>query len=114
MSTRGALSGAHSYHTSSVPSIRWNLSGVSSIEIHTRRTSALRLVRFKAFASLEPFGLDEFLIGGPRLLRFRQAAEAAVSPAPLKVCCVTIRGKAFFRFRNFRWAGGLSFFVKRP
>src|SRR5260370_28490374 len=114
MSTRGALSGAHSYHTSSVPSIRWNLSGVSSIEIHTRGTYALRLVRFKAFASPESVGLDEFLIGGQRLLRFRQAADAAISLTQLKVCSVTIRRKLFCDFETFDGAGGISLLEKRP
>src|SRR6266567_1996515 len=114
MSTRGALSEAHSYHTSSVPSIRWNPSGVSSIEIHTRRTYALRLVRFKAFASLEPVGLDEFLIGGQCLLRFRQAADAAISLTQLKVCSVTIRRKLFCDFKTFDGAGGISLLEKRP
>src|SRR5260370_4389235 len=113
MSTRGALSGAHSYHTSSVPSIRGSLSGVSLIEIHPRRTSALRLVRFKAFASLEAVGLDEFLIGGQRLLRFRQAAEAAISLTQLKVCSVTIRRKLFCSFEPFDGAGGISLLEKR-
>src|SRR5260370_19670727 len=113
MSTRGALSGAHSYHTSSVPSIRWNLSGVSSIEIHTRRTSALRLVGLKACASLEPVGLDELLIGGQRLLRFRQADEAAIGLTQLKVCSVTIRRKLFCSFETFDGAGGISLLEKR-
>src|SRR5712692_2823468 len=81
--------------------------------MQTYLTSALRLVRFKAFASPESVGLDETLIGGQRLLRFRQAADATIRLTQLKVCSVTIRRKFFCDFETFDGAGGISLLEKR-
>ena len=80
---------------------------------YDRRSSASWLFRFEAFTALQTIGLNELLISREGLLRFRQAADAAVGLTQLKIGGVTIWRKFFCSFETFDGAGGIALLQKR-
>lgn len=75
--------------------------------------TASRCVRFEAFATLQAVGLDEFLIFGERLLGVHDPADAAIGPAQLKICGVTIGDKFFCGFEIFNGANCITLLQER-
>src|SRR5713226_8888416 len=72
-----------------------------------------RLLRFEAFAALQAVGLNELLISRQGLLRFRQAADAAVGLTQMKIRGVTIWRKFFCSFETLDGAGSIALLQKR-